>query len=125
MSPQQRVLPADVYDALELSALVHGGIGATVRFLPDNGAPCCIVGHAQFLDGLNADSGMDGCDRYVAGEVGAALETAFGESLYQVALTNDERLYRVALTNEAVLGIREVIPWEEWCKRLNVVRDNS
>lgn len=55
----KRVLPADVFDALEFSALVFGGIGAG-RFTEGGGlmaarngtaAPICAHGYACFLDG--------------------------------------------------------------------------
>lgn len=56
-----RILPADVYDALELSALVYGGIGAG-RFREANGVPYCVLGHASDLDvdvhGALRDSGI-------------------------------------------------------------------
>ena len=37
-------LPADVWDTLELSALVYGGIGAGVS--SDASGPVCAIGHA-------------------------------------------------------------------------------
>ena len=50
-APVKRVLPADVYDALEFSALVEGGIGAG-RYFVNGGkmVPYCIYGHAYELD---------------------------------------------------------------------------
>lgn len=43
-----RVLPADVYDALEFSALVYGGIGAGRSF--DGPVPVCLFAHAEHAD---------------------------------------------------------------------------
>lgn len=42
-----RVLPADVYDTLELVAYGYGGIGA-VWLYGDNGEPYCAYGAAEF-----------------------------------------------------------------------------
>ena len=47
----QWTLDADVYDALELSAEAHGGVGAGAYF--DFGGPLCIIGHASFLDNVS------------------------------------------------------------------------
>lgn len=52
MPQVERVLPADVYDALELSALAFGGIGAPqVWERTNNDVPCCIWGHSAFATG--------------------------------------------------------------------------
>lgn len=61
-STTARVLPAAVFDALELSALIHGGIGAgmwwvweweggTIGGVLSSAMPYCAEGHANFLDG--------------------------------------------------------------------------
>jgi hypothetical protein len=74
---QKVKLQADVFDALELSALVNGGIGrgclydeskaaASLDALENEGetvddiqyVPSCIMGHAMFLDGYRL--GFDG-----------------------------------------------------------------
>lgn len=106
------VLPADVFDALELSALAHDGVGAARRFYA--GRPHCIVGHAQFLDGITHKEGMridEGATVYLGHEVCDALIDAFGRSLYKVAEMNDR-----------MLEIGELVSWDEWCRRMNVVR---
>lgn len=57
MRAKRVVLPADVYDTLELSALAYGGIGAgsfgegtgggpLVRVLDEHCPPMCAAGHA-------------------------------------------------------------------------------
>lgn len=66
MNTPRRILHADVYDALELSALAEGGIGAGQYFeeyVPSSapfcavgravalGAPFCAVGHVMALGG--------------------------------------------------------------------------
>lgn len=43
-------LPRELFDALHLSSLAHGGIGAGLAFV--GYAPCCVRGHAQWLDGV-------------------------------------------------------------------------
>lgn len=46
---EKRVLPADAFDALELSVLINGGIGPERSFTDaDRFCPCCILGHAEF-----------------------------------------------------------------------------
>lgn len=46
----QRVLPADVYDTLELSVLAFKGISApsAYRGYPAGDCPNCLYGHAEF-----------------------------------------------------------------------------
>jgi hypothetical protein len=44
----ERVLPRDVYDTLEFSALVYGGMGAGRAYdWPKNDRPWCPLGHAD------------------------------------------------------------------------------
>lgn len=62
MTKAKRVLPSDVYDTLELSALAFGGIGGGVWYEyeaerdPRTGlskivAPVCAIGHWEFARG--------------------------------------------------------------------------
>ena len=57
-APVKRVLPADVYDALEFSALVEDGIGAGRKFVVSTvgRVPYCIYGHANALCGECGDA---------------------------------------------------------------------
>lgn len=99
-------LQADVYDALQRSSETYGGIGGAQRFRNDQ--PCCIIGHAQCLDGIDG-----GYDVYEArGRVLDGLRTAFRCSGRMVADKNDD-----------VINLDEGrISFAQWCKRLHVVR---
>jgi hypothetical protein len=101
-----RVLPADVYDALELSALVYGGIGAGWYYWPPMGVspgeeiPHCIFGHA------------DACD-------GEVIQPA----LMKVGIdtvVNDDAVHAVQKRKPSMDTPR--ITFKQWCKELGVVR---
>jgi hypothetical protein len=96
-----RVLPADVYDTLELSAYAFGGIGG--MWPTENGRPHCAVGHAHFTEW--------GC-----GEVCNALKTA----LEYVANVNDSAVARINARKGADPAAR--VTFREWCDELGVVR---
>lgn len=49
MSDETIMLDPDLFMALGLSAAAHGGVGSCVAFVGKT--PCCIVGHATWLDG--------------------------------------------------------------------------
>lgn len=99
MSKTKRVLPADVYDAFELSAFAHGGIGGGKAF-DYLGHPVCILGHRDHICG--SLPGRNAVDR--------ALESAgLGIDL------NDE--------HTPLDGSR--ISWAEYCRRLNIVRGSA
>jgi hypothetical protein len=92
---KQIVLPADVYDTLEFSALVYGGIGSgTWR---EGGRPVCYVGHLA-------------CAGVIASEMFESEPFGINEEM------NDEAV-------AGAFGlVAPRIPFVEWCKRLNVVR---
>jgi hypothetical protein len=52
------IIPADVYDTLELSAHAHGGIGLDQMYLKDRKTPCCLLGHIEEAAG-KSDAGFD------------------------------------------------------------------
>jgi hypothetical protein len=97
-----RVLPADVYDTLELSALAYGGIGGGMYF--EYGAadfrpkgPLCAIGHIAFaMPGEPPDNTWDAVDL-----------------LWPIDSTDNDR---------AVGKSGNRISFAEWCRRLNVVR---
>jgi hypothetical protein len=93
------VLPADVYDTLELSALAFGGIGCGQWFDPAIGlkdyTPVCPIGHLVAA-------------RAIPREYGLTPWSAFGLN----TLKNDS----------LELPPGERIAFAEWCRRLNVVR---
>lgn len=116
MSPVERVLPADVFDALELSALAFGGIGAGAWYEDTTGeryvgwrddrVPFCAIGHAEFVD---------------AGVAVAALK-AVG---IDIGL-NDISVQAINLRKnprpERSLDLQKRVPFRDWCSELGVVR---
>jgi len=101
-----RVLPADVYDTLELSALAFGGIGRGSYFDEDENSeppvtPCCIHGHGMVAGRLNPPRPWE------ESQVNDALWTA------DIGVNTNDSIFQPDETR---------ISFEEWCKRLNVVR---
>lgn len=104
------ILPGDVYDALHLSALAFGGIGAgmfcvegdapwdSAPIRTGNGTPVCAIGHAIFLDGQYRGPNC------LADVVGNAMGGG-------------------AVNDGAFAPGEGRIPFREWCRRLNVVPD--
>lgn len=110
MKGEKRVLPADAYDALELSALAFGGIGAG-KFTSDGvgdgdgptDIPVCAIGHAQ------------ACDARPAGPTRIALWCA------NVLASDSDRAVR-AINKRLGKPSEARVAFEEWCRKLNVVR---
>ena len=105
----KRVLPADVYDALEMSALAYGGIGA--RHWTDAGStgygadpldvPFCISGHARACDPSRT--------------VNAELHHA------DISIvTNDTAVRAINARKRGPLTAR--VTFAEWCAELGVER---
>lgn len=112
-----RVLPADIYDTLEFSALAFGGIGAGPIFTYGPRAepcPVCAHGHLQLADGSDAQTAMN---RWLDDEgVSATLIKAdiWGRdsdlAVEGINLRRDRR------------NIQARVTFEEWCAALDVVR---
>lgn len=127
-----RTLPADVYDALELSALIHGGVGSC--HLANDGVPHCIIGHAMFLDGYDPTTQNEDHIREDA-PITAALVQAFPRLGIENAYYDDSYLVKVraveAANDNAVCSIpltdieQQKVTWRRWCKQLNVVRGEN
>lgn len=99
-----RVLPADVYDALELSAEYAGGIGAGSFFEDDEEEiPCCAVGHALFL----------------GGNVCAELRILQNED-GSLVVPSDRAVKAINLRRAR--PAQERVPFSDWCAELGVVR---
>ena len=125
----QRVMAADVYDALELSALIHGGIGTDCFDVvgPDSeSVPCCIMGHAMWLDGT-LSTWLQG----PAGEVEHGVAKAFGVTLpntpsrFKAAAEDIYDANDCAVTTAIECNLaneQSKISWRQWCQRLSVVR---
>jgi hypothetical protein len=110
--PQQHIitLPADVYDALELSAIAYGGIGEGTfgDWKDGNGTgPRCIVGHAWCL--------REGQPAHAGSAVSQALSAA------GIDVSFNDRLVKRALDEGAGIG-DDRISWDEYVKRGNIVR---
>lgn len=105
-----RVLPADVYDALDLSALAFGGIGGG-RVKDDCFTPLCAAGHARFLDSGKANGR--------AGVVRDTLDAVFVGDDFVVGV-NDRAVAAINRRKGAPSYAR--VTFEEWSQELNVVR---
>lgn len=102
-----RVLPADVYDTLELSALVWGGIGADA-YHDDRGCPLCVYGHAYSAVGPGETS------------TPASVLSAFTNSRPISTGNNDHAVH--AINRRKGTHLRARVTFEEWCAELNVIR---
>lgn len=103
-----RVLPAEVYDTLELSAIAFGGIGAGECFVNDE--PYCLAGHFLFA----ADT-----ESLAPNPMRAALLGP--RECY--ADFNDPAVQRINRRRGAPLNAR--VSFAEWCAELHVVRGDQ
>lgn len=99
-----RVLPADVYDTLEFSALVYGGIGGGWTTDRD-GTPFCAIGHADHVVPSVCEDGP-----VVVALFGADVDGRMND--WAVAAINARR-------GRPLLGR---VTFEEWAKELGIVR---
>lgn len=103
MSAQILLDPVD-FMALQLSSLVHGGIGGWKSF-SSPGVPHCIRGHAQWLDGSSgmADQGsympVYGPDTPMTGRMPQTIS---------------------GLSDDHIGETEPRVPFEEYIKRLNI-----
>lgn len=101
---EKRVLPAEVFDALQMSAAMYGGIGAFDRFTT-NGVPICYVGHLEYA-GLST---VPHCD--VHGE------------RYGIAMRdNDHAVANIARRHGQFGDSGYRATFEEWANELGVCR---
>lgn len=117
----ERVLAADLYDTLELVALVYGGIGGGAFFkgdasMSDPGAePCCVHGLARLAPDVHA-----WLDREEIRE--ALFSAGIGYSV------NDHAVRRINYrkgedeTANVLTSRMPRVTFAEWCAELNVVR---
>jgi len=116
MSKKRYVLPADMYDALEFSAFVYGGIGAGSFTRVVNGfekIPCCIYGHARDLQ-----PSIYGNETPAVNDLTTALR-ACGISTF----VNDAAVNAILHRHPARLF--KQVSFDEWCRELNVVRGSD
>lgn len=114
----KRILPADVYDTLELSAFAYDGIGAyaastgPVADAEGNGNPLCVHGHAAFVCDVAPSSAY------------ASRGTPVGNALRAVGIyanTNDVALGDIIHRIEPS-GASRRVTFAAWCKALEVER---
>lgn len=113
--PSTYVLPADIYDAYELSALAAGGI-STALVDPDN-TPGCLYGHRDFLTEDDPSANV---------VVSAALWSA---GLYS---GQSDRAVNRILRRQGRKPLRQFdwrpkrrsprVPFAAWCAELGIVR---
>jgi hypothetical protein len=106
------VLPADVYDALELSCEVFGGIGAHALW-DDDFAPFCIAGQAMWLD----------CGGYHSGPILRVIEDACGGWGAMVNRNNDTIRQLTHTDLRRYTGKR--VSWQKFAKAAHIVRGDS
>lgn len=106
-----RVLDADVYDALELSAMIYGGIGQPDLFsdIPEGPftAPVCILGHCEWADPTPNWRG------YVVNAVQDLFTDGAGFNSDNAVIAINRRRGRPEETR---------VPFAEWCHETGVVR---
>jgi hypothetical protein len=104
----RRILPADVYDTLEFSALAFGGVGGVIYFDYDAldrsaRSPRCIHGHASAATNPESDY--------------FCTDNPISSALVRVGIFSQE--------NDAAVGLANRISFKTWCRRLGVVRGES
>lgn len=104
-----RVLPADVYDTLELAAEAFGGVGANFMFHGgDFHRPCCAHGLAAFAQG---------------GIIGPMTYTLFDFGISGEA--NDIAVYAINARKDPGGYNDTPVSFAAWCAELGVVRGDS
>ena len=108
-----RVLPPDVYDTLELSAYVYGGIGKGRAFasnvVTDDGSPpVCAIGHLRAAEP----------ERHAQIDLECSL---FGSGIN--AHDNDDAVEEINRRKGSKVYAR--VSFQEWCEELGVVRGES
>lgn len=116
----KRILPADVFDALELGAEAFGGIGGGSYYEPnktdygvDFNRPMCAIGMARFVEG------QDGWNHSVE----PGLET----TLRAAGINGFESDVAVATVNRRLRAASDVarVPFSDWCAELGIVRGET
>lgn len=107
MTATTKVLPADVFDTLEFSALVYGGIGGGSTREIDGVTPLCAYGHGY------AATGPDDSTIFHA-LANAGLSASHNDTAVQRVNARRGEQYSYAR-----------ISFENWCKELGVVRGES
>ena len=105
-----RVLPAKVYDALQLSALMYGGIGAGVYTVVNTEVPVCMLGHlgARPNEATTPEA--------------MTMMTRLGFAIWD----NDRAVKainrRKGIPETLLSAFEPRVTFEEWCAELGIVR---
>lgn len=116
LTSQRRVLPADVYDALEASVLAAGGAVWCGPGSIRHSGRGCLLSHAAFLDGVSERYNLIGWADQPPAEtpVLAAVWRAFdARHAWDVYIPNDDACAAKPLT------------WAEYTAALNIVREDA
>jgi hypothetical protein len=92
-------MDANLYDALEMTALAYGGIGRG-NLTREGGAPSCFYGHVGFL-------------------AGAYYCSPGTDPIWDLARDTGIDAYR---DNDRVVPPGRRLSWREFCRRLHIVR---
>lgn len=109
MADTKRVLPADVYDALEFSALAFGGIGAGSYWGECRGEeidkPMCAIGHRWAIAPGEGEDSVTWA-AFVSADIEEYVNDAAVRAINaRLGKPQDSR-----------------VTFEQWCKELNVIR---
>ena len=118
-----RVLPADVYDLLELKALEMGGIGKG-RDFDDNNCPVCAYG--LVIDGARTEPTDEPLQTTLGSGPGSHDADYVSWCLAFAGigrLASDSAVARVRIEQDLPYGSR--VPFDAWCEELNVVRGDQ
>lgn len=107
MIEEQKVLAADIYDTVELTSLMFGGIGA--GYISRGDAPFCLIGHIDFAAPVTSAPLWNAFRSIFAGPISVANNIA-------VRAINRRK-------DRANLDAR--VTWEEYTRELNIVRGAS
>jgi hypothetical protein len=105
------VLPADMYDALELSAHAHGGIGAPRVFDVGDATPCCFYGHASFVTNNGPE---DSINNVISDKL---CKHIAGPGYY-----SDEAVYAINVRLGKGSRCGDRVTFKQWAKEMNIVR---
>lgn len=115
---EKRVLDKDAFDALELSALIHNGVGGSC-VVDRAGYPLCLFGHSGFVSVPNPDSPRD-LRQWFNNPVAEAIKTAFADSLGGAITENNSAV--AAINRRKGVYSTARVTWEEYTKETGLTR---
>lgn len=120
-SKKQIVLPANVFDALKVSAERHGGVGGGEFYTDESlknprGTPCCIFGHA---------SACGGNEWHALAVAGIAAASTWAENAPDTYIAINDEAVAAINDRKGVKNPTTRVTFAEWCAELNVVREGD